>query len=62
MFEKAKRFLLEVRAELKKVSWPTRAETTTLTLLVVFMVILMTVYIGAWDFILQRAVTFLLNR
>jgi len=62
MFEKAKRFLLEVRAELKKVSWPSRAETTTLTLLVVFMVILMTVYIGAWDFILQRAVTFLLNR
>lgn len=62
MFEKSKQFLLEVRAEFRKISWPSRAETTALTLLVMFMLVLLTLYIGAWDFIFQRVIALLLGR
>lgn len=62
MLQKSKQFLLEVRAEFKKVSWPSRAETIALTVLVMFLLVLMIVYIGAWDFIFQNAIGFLLGR
>jgi len=62
MIQKSKQFLLEVRAEFKKVSWPSRTETTALTLLVTFMVVLLTLYIGTWDFVFQRVISFLLGR
>jgi len=60
--DSVKRFLLEVRAEFKKVSWPSRAETTVLTILVMLLLVVMTVYIGAWDFVFQNAIGWILSR
>ena len=62
MLQKSKQFLLEVRSEFKKVSWPSRAETTALTLLVLILLVLMTVYIGLWDVVFQNIIGALLGR
>ncbi len=45
------RFLKEVAAELKKVSWPTRKDLVSYTVAVIVFVILLSVVIGALDFI-----------
>lgn len=44
------KFLREVVAELKKVTWPTRAETIKLTFIVVFLSVLVGSFIGLLDF------------
>lgn len=43
-------FLQEVRAELLKVSWPTRNEVTRLTFVVIGISVLVGIYLGAADF------------
>lgn len=45
-------FLTDVRAELKKVSFPTRAETIGSTTVVIVFCILMSLYLSAVDSIL----------
>lgn len=62
MFDKTKRFLLEVHAEFKKVNWPSRVETIALTVLVLFLLVALTVYVGLWDLIFQSLIKFVLNR
>jgi len=57
-----KRFLWEVWGEMKKVSWPSRAETIALTIMVMFLLVLLTLYIGLWDTIFRNIIGFLLNR
>lgn len=47
------RFLKEVFAELKKVSWPTRKDLISYTLAVIVFVLLFSVVIGALDFVFQ---------
>ena len=48
-------FLKEAQpAELAKVSWPTRQELYESTILVIVSVILVTVFIGAIDFVVNR--------
>lgn len=44
-------FLKEVIAELKKVTWPTRAETIQLTAVVVVVSLGVALYIGGLDFL-----------
>jgi len=46
------RFFRSVIAELKKVSWPNRRETTTYTIVVIITVLILGVLIGAFDGIL----------
>ena len=53
MFKKLTKFLREVRVELKKVSWPSRSEITGSTGVVIVTVIIMAVYLGIIDNILQ---------
>ena len=53
MFKKLIRFLREVRLEMKKVSWPTRKEITGSTGVVIVTVIIVAVYLGILDNILQ---------
>lgn len=62
MFEKTKRFLLEVQAEFKKVNWPSRVETIALTVLVLLLLVALTIYVGLWDLIFQSLIKFILNR
>jgi preprotein translocase subunit SecE len=47
-------FLKEARAELGKVSWPTRQELYESTILVIVSVIIVTVFIGAIDFVFNQ--------
>ena len=42
-------FVREVRSELKKVAWPTRAEVINYSLVVFFTVVALTVFIGLLD-------------
>jgi preprotein translocase subunit SecE len=49
------RYLKETRAELKKVSWPTRQEALNLTLIVVGFTIFMAALLGLIDYIFAWA-------
>jgi len=57
MILKIKNFLLEVRAEMRKVVWPTRQETIKYTLAVVGISIVLAAFFGGLDF----ALSYLLN-
>lgn len=50
MFSKTKTFLQESKQELKKVNWPTRAETVRYTLFVIVFSLVIAAYLGAIDF------------
>ncbi|MCX5681755.1 MAG: preprotein translocase subunit SecE [Candidatus Omnitrophica bacterium] len=54
MFGKIQNFFSEVAVELKKVSWPTRAELIEATWIVIVSTFLLGLFIGAADFILSR--------
>ena len=58
MFTTIINFLKEVGDELKKVSWPTRKETTKLTLIVIGGSVVIAVFLGVLDFIFS----FLMNK
>ena len=49
-------FLREVRAELEKIVWPTRAETVRLTSLVLILSIIVGLYVGGLDFLFTSIV------
>ena len=61
MFSKAIEFLIEVRAEVKRVTWPTRREAMGGTAVVVFVVLVMALFLGIVDAILSKAVQGLIN-
>ena len=48
------RFLREVYDELRKVVWPTWGELYRYTLVVIFTVILLGIFIGGTDFLLEQ--------
>ena len=47
---KPSEFVREVRAELRKVAWPTRAETTNYSIIVFFAVVVLTTLVGLLDY------------
>ena len=55
MFEKLQKFLREVRAEMEKVTWPSRQEVQAATLVIIVLVLLLAVFIGSVDFVVSRA-------
>ena len=54
-FNKAKVFIAEVRAEMKKVTFPSRDEVVGTTIVVLITSVIFAVYLGVSDFIIQRA-------
>ena len=54
MFKKLIKFLREVKLELKKVSWPSRREISGSTGVVIASVLIVAVYLGIIDTILQQ--------
>lgn len=48
------KFLKEVRRELQKVTWPTRAEVTRMTGLVIIVSLAVGIYIGVIDIVLAK--------
>jgi len=55
-------YIREVITELKKVTWPTRAETIKLTVVVLVISILVGVFIGGLDALILRITTFFFKR
>jgi preprotein translocase subunit SecE len=55
MFGKIVKFLKEVRAELKKVTWPTRRELIGSTIVTVVVTVIISVFIGIVDRLLALA-------
>jgi len=53
-------FFNEVRVELSKVVWPTRAQTIKLTVIVVIVTIVVGFFLFGIDFILQRLINYFL--
>ena len=61
MIAKTKVFFDDVKLELEKVTWPTRKETVGTTWVVVFIVVLISFYLGACDLVLARLLRFILG-
>jgi preprotein translocase subunit SecE len=55
-------YIREVITELKKVTWPTRAETVKLTAVVLAISVLVGVFIGGLDALILRITTFFFKR
>lgn len=54
-------FVLEVISELRAVTWPTRQDTTTKTMVVIVTVIVLSIIMGGFDLLWAKASKFLLN-
>ncbi|MCK8825783.1 preprotein translocase subunit SecE [Fuchsiella alkaliacetigena] len=54
---KVKKFLREVKAELKKVNWPSREMLISYTTVVIVTVLLIAIYMGGVDAIFSRIIT-----
>jgi len=50
------KYFQETRAELRKVTWPTREEARNLTLIIVAVTIAMAVFLGLFDYLFQETV------
>ena len=48
------RYFRETTGELRKVTWPTRQEATSLTIVVLIVITLMSAFLGVVDFIYSR--------
>lgn len=48
-YEQIRNFLKDVKVEMKKVSWPSRDELVTYTVVVIVVVFILSVYIGVID-------------
>ena len=62
MFDTIARFLKESRVELKKVTWPTREDTTRYTITVVIISIGLALFLGGMDYLFQYALDTLIFR
>jgi len=61
-FEIAKQFLREVKTELKKVTWPSRKDTLSGTLVVLVAVFIIAIFLGIVDSGLSNIIKELLKR
>lgn len=62
MRERVLGFLREVRGEFRRIAWPNRVEVIGLTALVLFIIVVLSLYVWIWDFIFQNLVRALLRR
>jgi preprotein translocase subunit SecE len=61
MYAKAVQFLRDVRSELRKVTFPSRAETLASTAVVIVVVFIVAIYLGIVDFILSLVFPYVLR-
>jgi len=61
IMNKAVQFVSQAKAELKKVTWPTRKQTLASTGVVMVIVAVMALYLGIIDLILAKLVKFILG-
>ncbi|MCX7707014.1 MAG: preprotein translocase subunit SecE [Anaerolineae bacterium] len=55
------RYFKETRAELRKVTWPTRQEATNLTLIVLAVTVAMAIFLGAVDLLFAAIIKLLIS-
>ncbi|SKA08429.1 preprotein translocase subunit SecE [Selenihalanaerobacter shriftii] len=55
--DKIKRFLREVKAELKKVNWPNQEVLLSYTAVVIVTVLLVAIFIGGVDLLFTKVIT-----
>lgn len=48
---KLSNYILETRGEMKHVSWPTKKQTFMFTVLVIFLSIIISAYLGLFDYL-----------
>jgi preprotein translocase subunit SecE len=48
------KYVKSTRAELRRVTWPTREETRTLTTIIVIVTVVMGLFLGILDFLFQQ--------
>ncbi len=60
-FQKAMEFFREVQVELKKVTWPTKKQTTGTTIVVIIFVFVVAAFLGLFDFGLSKLVQVVLT-
>ena len=58
MFERITNYLKGVRSEVDRVSWPTRSEVISFTVLILVLVVVLTIYIWGVDTIIQAVIRF----
>jgi len=61
IMNRAVQFVSQAKAELKKVTWPTRKQTLASTGVVMVIVAIMALYLGIIDFILAKLVKVILG-
>ena len=61
MIGKTNEFLANVKAELKKVTWPAKHETYASTMIVIVLVLLSAVFLGGVDMVLSRLIRLVLG-
>ena len=62
MFDRTGGFLRDVRAELRRVAWPTRAETLNSSIVVLIALVVMTALIFGLDTVFSKFVLFLFKQ
>ncbi len=62
MIEKIRKFLKEVKLEMGKITWSTREEVITSTIVVVVVSLLLAIFIGAVDLGLSNLANLVLGR
>ena len=61
MISKIQKFIGEVMAEMKKVSWTTRSELVDSTLIVIFSSFLLGIFVGIIDFAFSKGVAVIIR-
>ena len=61
VFQKAIEFVRETKVELKKVTWPTRKQTTGTTIVVIIFVFVVAAFLGLFDLGLSKLVQVVLT-
>ena len=61
-FDRARRFLTEVRAELGRVTWPTRREVWATTIVVILISLLFGIYLYVVDLSLSALVAWIFEK
>lgn len=61
-FEIIKQFLIEVKTELKKVTWPSKKDTLSGTLVVIVAVFIIAIFLGLVDSGLSNLIKILLKK
>lgn len=62
VLSKVREYFASVRAEVSRVSWPSRREVLTFTVLVIVLTLALGVYLGVVDLVLQHLLRLLLTR